>query len=222
MRKKDNNQTIKNKTSGTTKPPANKSGLMRQLADQLATVFIVALLCLWLAAKRSEVSEPAIRMTWWYCVIFSVFALFLWLFLERKRIRSPKLWWVSLIVVIVFIWSLYGISGISFQSGFFIGLAIFLLIWVAVLFVALALIMTKWGMEGKLGKIITWVIREGGHAYWQLAVLVAFTSIFMGWKMLWDTGMRCWWMTPLLGLGLLVFFVVALIYSWTSNSGDKQ
>jgi len=212
----------KDKTRGITEPPANKSRLMRQLANQLTTVFIVALLCLWLAATRSEVIVHVERPVWWYFVILSACALFLWLFVGRKRTITPRRRWGFFCVALGFIWSYYGISWISFGSGFFKWLAIFLLIWMAFLLLTLGLITTRRGIEGKLGKAITWVVMQGDYFYWPLSVLVVFASIFLGWKMLWDTGMRGWWMTPLLCLGILLFFVVWLVYLFTNHSRSNR
>jgi hypothetical protein len=220
LEKKGDNQTMKSKTRGTTMPPANKSELMRQLANQLTTVFLVALLCLWLAVTRSGVSVPIQRMPWWCFVILSAFALFLWLFKGRKKIRTKR-WWVSLCIALGFIWLTYFILGISFGSGFFTGLAIFMLTWAALLLLVLGLVATKWGTEGKLGKAITWIIKQR-EVYWPLSALVVFASIFLGWKMLRDAGVQDRWMTPLFLGGMLVFFAVWLVYLFTDHSGRNR
>lgn len=221
--KKGSNQTIKSKTRGTTEPIANKSGFMsRQLADQIKTVFVVGLLCLWLATLKSGVNVPAKREAWWHFVILSVFALLLWLFWGRKKVRSPRLWWGLLCVMVGFVWLTYWISGISFPTGFFIVLAIGLFIWAVVLFLALVLIMARWEAEGKLGKAITWVVRQGDNVYWPLSLLALLTSVLMGWTRLWDAGARGWWMDPLLYLGLLMAIVVALVHPLTRHRGGES
>jgi len=216
--KKRNNQTIRSKTRGTTEPIDQ---VIRQLADQLITVFIVGLLCLWLAALRSEVDVPAERGAWWHFMILSVFALLLWLFWGRKKVHRPRLRWVLLCVLIGFVWLTYLISGISFTTVFFVVLAILLLILAVLLLLALVFIMTRWGAEGKLGKAITKGVRWGDYFYWPLSLVAVMASVWLGWKMLWDTGMRGWWMTPLLYLTVLVFIVVGLVHSLTSHSGGK-
>lgn len=208
------------KAAPQTEPPANKSGLVRQLADQLTTVFIVGILCLWLAATRPEVNVPAERLPWWYFVILSAVALPLWLLVGRKKDIHPRRRWGFFCVALGLIWLMYLIQGISFGSGFFYSLAGILLIWAALLLLALFLLTTRWGAEGKLGKAITWAIKQR-NVYDPLSILVVFASIFLGWKMLWDTGIRDWWMTPLLLLGLLVLVAVGLVYSLTSHRGGK-
>jgi hypothetical protein len=205
---------------GTTEPPANKSRLMRQLADQLITVFIVALLCLWLAATRSEVNVPVERGPWLPWLIASVL-LFSWAVYRRKNIRWPKLRWVLPFAAVAFLWLMYLIIGLSFPTEFFIGLAIFFLICTALLLLALGLIKTRWGIKGKLGKAITWVTKQK-DIYWPLSVLVVFASIFLGWKMLLDAGVGHCWTKLFLWGGILVFLVVCWVYLSTSHSESNR
>jgi hypothetical protein len=192
-----------------TEPLANKSGVIgRQLADQLKTVFVVALLSLWLVMLNSRVTTTPKRLEWWPLVILSVLAPILYLFWRRKRVHGFRLW-LPPCVVVVFIWIAYWISGVSLPAGLFIGLAIGLLAWAVVLFLALILIMTRWGSKGKLGKVIMWGAEWGEYIYWPLSFLVLLTSVLLGWIRLWDAGMRGWWMDPLLVLGVLMAVVVA-------------
>ena len=205
------------------KQSANRSRLIiRQLADQLITVFIVGLLCLWLAAMRSEVDVPAERGTWWHFVILSVFALLLWLFWGRKKVHSSRLRWVLLCVMVGFVWLAYWIGGISFPTAFFTGLGTVLLIGAVFLLLVLALTMTAWRAGGKLDKAVTKVVRWGGYSYWPLLLIAIMASVVQGFKMLWDTGMRGWWMTPLLYIAVLVLIVVGLVYALTSTSGGAS
>ena len=192
-----------------TEPLANKSGVIsRQLADQLKTVFVVALLSLWLVTLNSTVTATPKRLEWWPLVILSVLAPLVYLFWRRKRVHGFKLW-LPPGVVVVFIWIAYWISGVPLPAGLFVGLAIGLLIWAVVLFLALILITTRWGSEGKLGNVIMRGAEGGEYIYWPLSFLVLLTSILLGWFSLWDAGMRDWWMDPLLILGVLMAVVVA-------------
>jgi transcriptional regulator with XRE-family HTH domain len=203
--------------------PVKKSELMRQLADQLTAVFIVALLCLWLAVTRPGKSA-AIKTTswpWWCFAILSVITLFIWLIMGRKRNVRPKLWWTAFGVALAIIWFQYLIKKVYIGSGFFFGLADFLLIWAALLLLAIGLITTKWGTKGKLGQAITWVIKQR-YIYDPLSILVAFSGIFLGWTMLVNAGVKDWWLIPLLFGGLLVFFIVGLVYACTSHSGSNR
>lgn len=218
--KKEKNQTIKSKTRSTTEPPANKSELMRQVADQLKTVFIVGLLCLWLSTLKPEVNVHVERGPWLPWLIVSVL-LFSWVVYSRKKVRWPKLRWVFPFAAVALLWLMYLLSGVSFPTIFFTGLAVFLLAWTVLLLLTLVLIMTRWRAEGKLGKTITCGVKQGDYFYWQLSVLILLLSVVRGWTILWDVGMRGWWMDPLLYLGVLVFIVVGLVYPLTSRSGGK-
>jgi hypothetical protein len=200
--------------------PVNKSELKRQLANQLTTVFIVALLCLWLAVTRSEVSTPVERgscLLWLIASIIVFAVVFVWFACKRKRVRWPKWWWGFPFAAAAFLWVMYLILGIPFPDTFFLGLAILLLTWAVLLLLALFLIKTRWGIERKLGKAITCVIKQK-YIYDLLSILVAFAGIFLGWKMLADAGVRDCYLIPLLLGGMLVFFVVVLVYACTSHS----
>lgn len=205
---------------GTTELPANKSSLKRQLANQLTTVFIVALLCCWLAATKSEVNVPAERGPWLPWLIASVL-FFSWVVYRRENIRWPKLRWVLPFAAVAFLWLMYLIIGLPFPTEFFIGLAILFLICTALLLLVLGLITTRWGTKGKLGKAITWVTKQR-DVYGQLSVLVVFASIFLGWKMLRDAGVGDCWTKPFLWGGVLVFLVVGWVYLSTSHSGSNR
>jgi cytochrome bd-type quinol oxidase subunit 2 len=214
--------TRKTQSAPQPEPPVSKSEPMRQLADQLATVFVVALFCIWLAVTRPEATVQTERMAWWYFVILSAFALFLWLFMLRKKDISLKRRWGFFCVVIAYIWATYFISGVSFGCCFFKWLAIGLLVWSALIVLAMGLIIIGWGAKGNQGKVIKWAAKQGDSLHWPLLVLVVFASIFFGWKMLSDTGTQYWWLTPLLYIGVIVFIVIALIYAWTSHSKRKM
>jgi len=171
---------------------------------------------------RSEVDVPAERGTWWHFVILSVFALLLWLFLGRKKVHNSRLRWVLLCVMVGFVWLAYGIRGISFPTAFFTGLGTVLLIGAVFLLLVLVLTMTAWRAGGKLDKAVTKVVRWGGYSYWPLLLIAIMASVVQGFKMLWDTGMRGWWMTPLLYIAVLVLIVVGLVYALTSTSGGAS
>lgn len=211
---------VHTKTMKQPELPANKSGLMRQLAYQITTVFIVALLCLWLAATRTEVSVLAVRMPWWYFVIISAIALPLWVLIGRKKQTHPLRRWGLFCGALGFIWLMYFILWIPFDSTFFYSLAGILLVLTVLLLSDLGLIAIGWGTEGKLGKVTKWGVKQSGF-YEPLSALVVFASIFLGWKMLGDTGVSDFWMTLLFFLGLLIFVVVEAIYMLTNNGGDK-
>lgn len=215
--------TSTKKTKAAPQPESltNKSELKRQLAYQLTTVFIVALLCLWLAATRTEVSVLAVRMPWWYFVIISAIALPLWLLMGRKKNARPRRRWGLFCVALGFIWLMYFILWIPFESAFFYSLAGVLLALTVLLLLYLGLIITGRGTETKLGKVIKWIVEQRGF-YEPLSALVVFASIFLGWKMLGDAGLSDWWMIPLFLLGMLVFVVVGLVYVCTSHSGSNR
>lgn len=205
-------------------PPINKSTLIRQLADRLTTVFLVALLCLWLAFTRSEASVPVERVSclFWLIASIIIFAIvFVWFASKRKKLRWPKLWWVFPFAAAAFVWLMYLILRIPFGSNFFYCFADVLLILTGLHLLVLVLIKIGWEMKGKLRKVITWAIRQR-EFYDPLSILVVFASIFLGWKMLWDTGRRDEWMIPLLIGGMLVFVVVELVYIFTSPSGRNH
>lgn len=188
---------------------ANKSRVISgQLTDQLKTVFIVALLSLWLATLNSKLTATPKRLEWWPLVILSILAPLIYVLWARKRVHGFRLW-LPPCVMVVFIWIAYLISGIQLPAGLFVGLAIGLLVWAVVLFLALILIMTRWGSEGKLGNAIMRGAEWGEYIYWPLSFLALLTSVLLGWFTLWDADMRGWWMDPLLVLGVLMAVVVA-------------
>ena len=148
---KKEDQTIKNETKSATELPANKSGLMKELADQLKTVFVAGLLLLWATTLESGVRG---RGSWLPWLIGSVF-LFFWAFfyIRRKKVSRPKLRWVAPFAAAGLLWLGYLLLGVSLPTEFLRGLAVVLLAWTIVLFVALILVMSRKSIKGRLNAV---------------------------------------------------------------------
>lgn len=202
------NQTITNKTKSTTDLPASELGLMKELADQLKTVFIAGLLLLWATTLESG---PVERGSWVPWLIGSVF-LFCWAFfyLRGKRISRPKLRWLAASAAAALLWLGYLLLGVSLPTGFLRLLAVVLLVWTILLFVTLLFVMSKKSIKGRLGDAIQRFTKWGGSFYWPLAVLVLLVSVLSAWARLWNSGTQDWWMRPILYFGIVVFIVVGI------------
>lgn len=210
-RQKEKGQTVESEMKSATKPQASTSGdVSRQLADQLKTVFVAALLSLWAATLRLGENVPVKRGAWLPWVIASVF-LFFWVVYRREKIRWPKLRWVLPFVAVALLWLMYLISGFSFPIGFYTSVAIGLLVWTVLLLAVLLIVMTRGLTEGKMGRTIRRFVTWGGSVSLPVTLFVLLTSVLLGWTRLWNAGMRGWWMDPLLYLGTIIFVVVALV-----------
>jgi len=193
--------------------------VVRQLADQLIVVFVVGLLCLWLAATRLEVHVPAERGEWWHFVILSVFAVLLWLFVGRRKMRSPRYRWALLCVMVAFVWFSYLIAGISVPPAFFTVLGIVLLIAAALLLLGLIVTMVAWRAEREPHKIIIKIARCGSLFCWPLTLIAISASVLQGLAALSGLGVTGWWLTPLAYTAVSVLIVAGLAYTLTSTSG---
>lgn len=199
------------KMKDVAKPQANRSGdVSRQLADQLKTVFVAALLTLWTAMLTLDANAPVSRGAWWPWAIASAF-VFLWMVWRRKKIRWPKLRWAFPFVASALLWVMYFIGGLPYPAGLFKGIAAFLFAWTLLLLAGLVVVMTRGLKEGKLDRIIGRVVTWGGVASWSLSLLVLITGVILGWARLENAGMNGWWMTPILILGTVIFIVVACV-----------
>lgn len=200
------------KMASTTKPqPSGLGDVSRQLADQLKTVFVATLLTLWTATLTLGENVPVSRGAWWPWAIASAF-VFLWVVWRREKISWPKLKWAFPFVAAALMWAMYFIGGLSYPAGLFKGIAAFLFAWAVLLLVALLIVMTWRLKEGKVGRIIGWIVKFGGAASFPLSLLVLMSGIVMGWARLENAGMRGWWMTSILILGMIIFVVVAFVF----------
>ena len=208
---KEKGQTVESEMKSATKPQASGSGdVSRQLAGQLKTVFVAALLSLWAATLRLGENVPVKRGAWLPWVIASVF-LFFWVVYRREKIRWPKLRWVLPFVAVALLWLMYLISGFSFPIAFYTSVAIGLLAWTVLLLVVLLIVMTRGLTEGKMDRTIRRFVTWGGSVSLPVTLFVLLTSVLLGWTRLWNAGMRGWWMDPLLYLGTIIVVVVALV-----------
>ena len=196
--------------------------VIRQLADQLTVVFVVGLLCLWLAATRLEVHVPAERGGWWHFVILSVFAVLLWLFVGRDKMRSRRGKWVLLCLMVAFVWFSYFIMGISIPPAFFTGLGIFLLLAAALLLLGLIVTMVAWRAGREPHKIVTTIARCGSLFCWPLTLVAISASVLQGLAALSGLGVTGWWLAPLAYTAVSVLTMAGLAYALTSTSkGDR-
>jgi hypothetical protein len=181
----------------------------KQLSDQLKTAFISVLLVLWIPALNLSGGATPTRGPWLPWVIASII-LFSWFVYRRKRVRQPKFRWGYPFVAVIALWLMYFISGFSLPNWSFAILAAVLSLWTICLLITLLLIMARMLPEGKPVKATRRFAAVGEAISWPLTVLVLLTSVLLGWTRLWNTGMRGWWMDPLLYLGTLIFIVVAM------------
>lgn len=197
------------KMANLTEPKTSGLGDARgQLADQLKTVFVAALLTLWTATLAPGANAPVSRGAWWPWAIASAF-VFLWMVWRREKTRWPKFKWVFPFMAVDLLWAMYFIGGLSFPAGAFKGVAASLFAWAVLLLVALLIVMTWRLKEGKVDGVIGWIVKWGGAASFPLSLLVLMAGIVMGWARLENAGMRGCWITSILILGMIIFIVIA-------------
>ncbi|MFA5308221.1 MAG: hypothetical protein WC370_01895 [Dehalococcoidales bacterium] len=204
-------EEVRPKMTDTDKPQGGTSKeVIRQLADQLKTVFIAALLTLWTATLTVGSNTPVNRGSWLLWAIASPFA-FLWLVLQREKIRWPKLKWVFPFLAVALLWGLYFLGGVSFDAGVFKGIAAVLFGWSILVLLIMLVVMTWNPKQEKLNRIIGWIVTRGGAAAFPLSLLVLISGIIMGFARLENAGMKGWWMTSILIVGVIIFIVVAVV-----------
>ena len=209
-REKEKKQIAKSTTGGTTELIADK----RQLVDKLSIVFVVGLISLWLGFKP-VVEAPTERPAWWPFVILSLSVVLLWFWWKKGGSRPGPRWWY-LCIVIIAIWVMYWLSGVSVTPASFRGLAGILFSWVVVLCLAFVLALTSY-RQSKLGKAVIRTAMYGDHLYPFLLFVVLWTSVFTLWISLKDTGASGNWVYALLLVGVLISVVVPLVHSWPSR-----
>ena len=115
---------------------------------------------------------------------------------------------------------MYFLVGVSLPVEVLDVLAIVLLAWVVLLFIALLLAMPRRLTGRKLDNAIRHFAQWGEGVYRPLANAVLFISVLLGWIRLLNAGIRGWWMVPLLLLGMMICIIVAIAMTISSNRND--
>ncbi len=201
-----------------TKTLPNESAFkLRQLAEQLKTVFVALLVSILSTQLMSGVNLPLKREPWWHFVIVSVVAVLIWWFLGRKKIPRGR-WWGSLCGVIAYVWFLYYISGTSFPVGVLWLFASVLFLWTLFDLFAIVLITRSSWEEGKIGKCTALGVEKLDSVSLPLGLFVLVTSVFLGWLRLLNAGLRGWLMNGLLVMGIIVMIAYEVaIFQWVSR-----
>jgi len=93
----------------------------------------------------------------------------------------------------------------------FKGIAAVLFGWSILVLLIMLVVMTWNPKQEKLNRIIGWIVTRGGAAAFPLSLLVLISGIIMGFARLENAGMKGWWMTSILIVGVIIFIVVAVV-----------
>ena len=203
---------------------SDSESIVKQLSDQLRTVFISTLLAFWVIAQNISKSVTITRGPWLPWAIASVL-IFAYTVCRRKHIRWPKLRWVIPFLAVAILGLMYYISGLTLQGVMLIIFGILtgiLVLWILHLSVTLISIMARVSLQGRFGRYTKCFVEYGENASRPLTLLVLVAGIVFGITRLSDVGVKGWQMTALVCFGLFIFLLVGVAYIFSIHRSSSR